>query len=74
LIIAAKPHLWRCIRDIRRIIIEEQARLKIRVCTANYSWFCPQSAQMWTRSKINWYIREWILRIMPFSVYRKITG
>lgn len=76
---AAKPHLWRARRDLRRAVEEQGVSIEILECEEieKYparSWFCSDSGQMWTKSAWAWYPRELFLRILPFSVYRRVVA
>lgn len=74
LIVAAKPHLWRCVRDLEYALREKGLKIDVATCKEieQYSseWFCPDSDQEHTRSKWTWFFREVILKFMPFSVYK----
>ncbi len=78
-IVAAKPHLWRCIRDLNEAIREYNTNIKIKICEEIYKysaneWFCKDSKQTRTRSQFNWWIREVIIKLIPFSIYKKIAN
>jgi len=77
-IIAAKPHLWRCIRDFTYAVQETKEQIEIHSCKEieQYSdsvWFCTNSKQVRTRSKWNWWSRELIIKLIPFSIYKRIA-
>ncbi|MDZ7798612.1 MAG: hypothetical protein U5L76_03250 [Patescibacteria group bacterium] len=78
IIVSACPHLWRCKRDLSRIIKERQMEIEIQIAEEitkipqNF-WFCPKSHQKRTQKRFNWLIREAIIKIMPFLIYRRIT-
>lgn len=78
LVVAAKPHLPRCLRDLQAIIKEEGQSIKVKVhpeikASQEKVWFFPESSQPHTRSIQRWRFRELILMSMPFSLYKKIT-
>ncbi len=78
-IVAAKPHLWRCVRDLTCAIQEEKAQIKIHVCEEinqypEDEWFCADSMQEWTQSRKNWQSRERIIKIIPFFIYKLIAS
>lgn len=78
-IVAAKPHLWRCVRDLDRAIRESDAQIKIYVCEKieqypEDEWFCADSTQKRTQSRKNWEGRERIIKRMPFFVYKLIAS
>lgn len=78
-VVAAEPHLWRVLRDLR--LSADEAGSQIDICTSNEifkyrkdSWFCPDSIQEWTRSRKAWNKRERILRLLPFFIYKRIAS
>ena len=75
-IVSAKPHIWRCIRDLEYAIKEEGSNIEVRVCKEigwySHEWFCFDSEQKRTRSKWAWFLREVILKFMPFFIYKWI--
>ena len=75
-IVAAEPHLWRCIRDIKYAVKEIGIQISVKVCTAIHEfptgWFCPDSKQKHTRSRKEWEKREKILQKMPMFLYKII--
>lgn len=76
---AAKPHLWRCLRDLRWAACEAGTNIEVRACEAieQYSedvWFCFYSTQERTRSREAWDKRERILKLMPFFLYKLIAS
>jgi hypothetical protein len=78
-IVAAKPHLWRCVRDLDRSIEEAGVEIEIRVCgeiekISEEDWFCVDSTQKRTQTKACWQKRERIIKLMPFFVYKFIAG
>lgn len=78
-VVAAPPHRWRCVRDLRKIIRKSSAKIGVRVSkrTGNHKiaeWFCSNSEQLRTQFRILWWPRELILRIMPFWFYDFLTG
>jgi hypothetical protein len=78
-VVAAKPHLWRALRDVQRAVREDGARIEVRVCkeVEQYpedSWFCPDSTQDRVRSRKAWDKRERILKLMPFFLYKCVAS
>ena len=80
-IVAAQPHVWRCLRDVRAALRAE--RLNILVSVYEFSddsyqhsdiWFCPESEQWYTRTPLAWWCREIILRCLPFGLYSWVTS
>ena len=78
-IVAAKTHLWRCIRDLTRAIWEVKEQIKIHVCKEieqfpEDEWFCADSTQERTQSRKSWEGRERIIKLMPFFIYKHIAS
>lgn len=74
-IAAAKPHMWRCLRDLEYAAKEAGLEIKIKVCEEieqipEEEWFCPDSGQEWTRSPESWRKRERILERLPMWLYK----
>lgn len=79
LVVAAKPHLWRCMRDLSKAAEEFGGTIEIRVCEEieewpEDSWFCPDSTQERVRSRTSWNKRETILKLMPFWIYKRVAN
>lgn len=81
LILAAAPHLPRCIRDVKYAVEKLGAKGNIQVdywgrveSYPSDSWFCQDCAQTRTRSRFNWWSREIILLCMPMWLYAKVAG
>ena len=78
-VVAAKPHMWRCLRDLKEeSYIQSEARIRIVpfVNWAQYQlsdWFCEESTQPWTTSWTKWSRRDFVLRMMPFWLYKRVT-
>lgn len=78
LIVAAKPHLWRALRDVEQAVRESGEEIRIDVCEdiekyPEDSWFCPDSTQNRVQSRKKWDKREKILKLMPFFVYKNVA-
>ena len=78
-VVAAKPHLWRALRDVQRAVREGRAWIEVRACkeVEQYpedSWFCPDSTQDRVRSREAWDKRERILKLMPFFFYKRVAS
>lgn len=78
LVMAAKPHLPRALRDIERTI--QESGMVLKVCAfeeinrfSENSWFCIDSPQWQVRTREAWEIREKILNLLPFSIYKYIA-
>ncbi|MFH0912636.1 MAG: hypothetical protein V1807_03215 [Patescibacteria group bacterium] len=79
IIIAATPHVGRCIRDVRWAIKEQKAEIEAEICSDMRlypinKWFCAESSQPRSRSSWAWWPRELILRCMPMWLYTKVAG
>ena len=78
-IVAAKPHLWRCKRDLEYVIREAKAQIRIYVCeeiasSRDDEWYCPESTQPRACSKEAWRKRERILELTPMFIYKLIAS
>lgn len=78
-VVAAKPHLWRALRDVQEAVREDGAQIEVHVCEEinqypEDSWFCPDSTQERVRSRDAWNKRERILKLMPFFVYKWVAS
>lgn len=78
LIVAAEPHRWRAIRDVRAAISERGLGITYfshRGWREEMKdlWFSSISSQKRTRSWWNWWSREIIVRLMPFWLYKIIA-
>ncbi len=73
-IVAALPHMWRCVRDLDFAVREAQASIIIRIASevsqyASHTWFCTDSEQTFHRDSKRWERSDHILRIMPMWIY-----
>jgi len=79
LVVAAGPHLWRAVRDLKMAVREAHEKIEVHGCRRTINrypddiWFCPDSRQNWTRSQKEWDRRERIMMLMPFSIYRLVA-
>lgn len=78
-VLAAKPHLWRALRDVKQVVREAEGMIEVRTREEieqypEDSWFCPNSTQDRTQSRKAWNKREWPLKLMPFWIYKKIAS
>ena len=74
LVVAAKPHLWRALRDLRRAVREAGTPIEVQACPEinsypEVSWFCLDSTQDRVRTRGAWNKRERILKLLPFFIY-----
>lgn len=77
-VVAAKPHIWRCLRDLKYAVREARAKIEVKACKEieqypEDEWFCSDSIQERTRSRKNWQRRERILRLIPIFLYKLIA-
>jgi hypothetical protein len=78
-VIAAKPHLWRALRDIQQAVREGGTHIEVRVFDeieqySEDSWFCLESTQSRVRSRRLWEKRERILKLIPFFLYKRVAS
>lgn len=78
-IVAARPHLKRCIRDLKYAVTEDKADITVRVSQGIFmfpaaEWFCPDSTQPRTRSRKDWLPRELVLANAPMWLYKKVAS
>lgn len=77
-VVAAKPQLWRALRDVEQAVREAGEKIEVRVCKEieHYpedSWFCSDSTQDRVRSREAWNKREKVLKLMPFFLYKRVA-
>ena len=80
-IVAARPHLWRCIRDTKaalQALNQSSVQIKVPWKLLNEynmrTWLCLESNQPRTRSWWNWWSREVILMLIPFWLYQLVAS
>jgi hypothetical protein len=79
IIVAAKPHLRRVLRDVKYAMREAKVNIPIRVSEGiervpEGEWFDPQSTQKRTTSLKEWQGREKILMALPMFIYKRIAS
>jgi len=79
IVVCAKPHMWRCKRDLSRVFKDEILVRPIRFCeeiktSQNNVWFCYESTQKRTQTWWRWHWREIILKLLPFRIYSCIAS
>jgi len=79
IVVAAKPHLRRCMRDLTATIREVGADIEVTYSRAVNKvpleyWFCADSRQTRTRSWGKWWSREAAMKFMPFFLYRLLSS
>jgi len=65
-LVAAEQHIWRCVRDVKEILPSVYVQ-EIAVKTA----YQPD-IQPWVTSPLRWWIRELIIRLLPWSLYKRL--
>lgn len=78
-VVAARPHLWRCVRDLEYAVCEANAQIEVFACkeimqAPESKWFDPDSTQKRVHSFWKWWPREIILRLMPMAIYKRVAG
>ncbi len=79
-VVAALPHLDRCLRDLRFAVDERVEGVAVfpvdprALGEEEGSWFCPESVQRRTRSPETWRRRENVLWRMPLSLYARLAS
>ncbi len=79
IIVAAKPHVWRCVRDLKYAAQEVNFKIDIRPSrlidkVPRDHWFRGDSRQWYTQNQIAWHMRDSILRVMPMFFYTRIAS
>lgn len=80
LVVAARPALWRSVRDLKYAAQEAKASIEVRACQTEIGrypqaeWFCTDSVQLRTRSRLVWWLREILLWFTPMSFYKLIAS
>src|SRR3989344_6341063 len=72
-VVCARPHRWRIKRDLQYAIREAGSDIKFRICNGDiwyWKWFYRGSTLWYTRCPLRWHLRDTILRLMPFRLYR----
>ena len=77
-VVAAQPHLWRCLRDLWQAVSEVGAQIQLIPCPEileypEDSWFCPDSEQKRVWSREAWDKREKVLKFVPFCIYKCVA-
>lgn len=78
IVVAARPHLKRCMRDMSSTIHGVGAEIEVTYSrhvnmVPIEDWFCQDSLQPRTRSRRRWWIKESILKVVPFFIYKLIA-
>jgi hypothetical protein len=76
-VVAAPMHKWRVMRDLHKL--GEEAGLQFFISTnkgdwiKHRMWYCKDSSQWWTRSWGRWWFYESLVRLLPFSLYVRLS-
>lgn len=78
-VVAAKPHLPRCLRDLARATEESGVGFELLVPgvilkSQKAEWFCLGAVETRTKTKGGWLVREWLLMALPFWMYRCVAS
>ena len=67
-LVAASQHLWRCARDLKKVLPEIYIdKIPVEVD------YLPD-IQPWVTSPLRWWMRELIIRLLPWRLYKKMCG
>ena len=76
-VVCARPHRWRVKRDLQYAIREAGSDIKIYYEGGRrvpyVEWFWTGSKLWYARGPLRWHLRDTILRLMPFAIYRHIA-
>lgn len=78
-LVAAPQHWHRCRRDLKKILAEENLKMKIFFDLSGWPWpksvcYDENSTQWWTRSPSRWWPYEITLRLLPWRLYKIIVS
>ncbi len=78
-IVAALPHVWRVTRDMKMALKEQSLATKITVSEemnkyTPLQFFDRESTQVRTRSLKDWRVREFILKMLPWPIYKRVAA
>jgi hypothetical protein len=65
-LIVAKQHLWRCSRDLKKVLSS------VYVQEIGVEMAYLQDLQPWVTSPLRWWTRELIIRVLPWSLYKRL--
>ncbi len=80
-IVAAPPHIWRCMRDMKMAMREVGLKATLSaygqdILQEEHSpsyWFYPEGEQYCTQYRYRWMIRDTILYCIPWWLYKRIA-
>lgn len=79
-IVCAKPHMIRCLRDLKYAASHSGAdkKISVHICPEIYDypenfWYCKDSGQIRTQTKTAFVPRETILTLMPMWLYIRVA-
>ena len=78
IVVAAKPHLPRALRDTRKAFEEAVVNIRIEpwsdiAYTSYNDWFDPNGTQIRAASRSHWERRDLLLRYAPYWLYRELA-
>lgn len=74
LVLAAPQHIKRCLRDARkRLLHPEISRIEPYRWTLHWTWYNVESYPWYTRGRVMWWMREGIVRSLPWGLYVDLT-
>ena len=79
IIIAALPHVRRCLRDIKMAIRESDSSIQVLISkeittVQEDDWFDSRGTQFRAAAKVVWVIRDALLMSMPFWIYERVAS
>jgi hypothetical protein len=75
LVLAAPQHMQRCLRDMRRALMHPDVGIVMPYrWKLHWKWYDQYSAQWYTRGPLRWWVREAMLRALPWAVYYNVTA
>lgn len=68
-LVAAKQHICRCHRDLKKLA-PSGVNITLRPISVPYI----PDVQPWVTSPLRWWKRELIIRLLPWSLYKRLCG
>ncbi len=73
-LVAAPCHEWRCSRDLRKMGFIVYTDDYLRSAYRSKFWFNPNDPQIWVHNPLIWWMREIVLRLIPWNIYFKFAS
>lgn len=75
-VIAAPPHRKRCVRDLTMLLADSGLKIDLEEYKGDDSlveeiWFNKESTKKATKNIYIWWIREYFITFLPWSLYKK---